>query len=159
MLSIGLRIRSALAARLADIRVSAGYATDMGRRVLDGRAEPSSFDLATGPAVSVRIGTEEMIERSGNQLRLTRETHVIGWSLSGDDMQATAEGLLADIKRAVLHPRADVLTDADGRIGQRIEYVRAEIDTPEAGGDIVIVDATFAVRYFEAYGNPAAAAA
>lgn len=158
-MSIALRIRAVLAARVADIRAVGGYATDMGLHVLDSRADPAPADLAIGPAVSVRLGTEEAMERQGGQLRLSREVHVFGWSLAGDDPEATAEALLADIKRAVLRPAEPALTDATGRIGQQLEYARADLLLPDPGEALVTVDVTFTARYFEAYGNPAAAAA
>ena len=158
-MSVGLRIRAALALRLQVIRIAAGYATDAGLRVLDTRAEPAPADLALGPAVSVRLGSEEAVERSGGQLRLLREVQVIGWSLGGDDPEAAAEALLADIKRAVLRADEPALTDTGGRIGQQVEYASAEWDLPAPGEAVVTVEALFHVRYFEGYGNPAAAAA
>lgn len=158
-MSIALRIRAVLAGRVADIRAADGYATDMGLCVLDSRAEPAAADLVLGPAVSVRLGSEEAVERLGGQLRLSREVRVIGWSLASDDPEATAEALLSDIKRAVLRPAEPALTDAAGRIGQQMEYARADLDLPEPGEALLTVEATFTARYFEAYGNPAAAAA
>ena len=148
------RIRAVLVARLQAIRQSAGFNTDLGLAVTRGRGAYALQDLATGPAVNLYTPGEEYQDASGNQQRQALDITIEAFSAYDTDADATADLLLADIKAAVLSVDEPRLTDADGPLGQRLEYVSAAVDLPNPGERMVSVTVTLRCRYFERYGAP-----
>ena len=151
---IPARIRDVLVARLQTIRHAAGFNTDLGLALYRGRGAYTLQDLETGPALNLYSAGEEFVDRSANQQRLALTVTIEAFSEYTTDADATADLLLADIKAAVLSVDEPRLTDADGPLGQRLEYVSAAVDLPNPGERMVSVTVTLRCRYFERYGAP-----
>jgi len=152
--TIPARIRDVLIARLETIRQADGFNTDMGLAVCRGRAAYTAQDLATGPAVNLYSSGEEYLDASGNQQRQTLAITVEAFATFDTDADAVADGLLADIKAAVLRADQPTLTDAAGPLGQRLQYVTSSVDLPDPGERMVCLTVNLRCQYFERYGAP-----
>jgi len=152
--AIPARIRAVLIARLETIRQADGFNTDMGLAVYRGRASYTVQDLATGPAVNLYTSGEEYLDASGNQQRQVLAITVEAFAAFDTDADAVADGLLADIKAAVLRADQPTLTDAAGPLGQRLQYVTSSVDLPDPGERMVCLTVNLRCQYFERYGAP-----
>ena len=149
--SIAQRIVSALMARVADILVSGGYATDCGKGVHWG---VRTVGLEMLPCVVVWPEPEIMQSRllAGTPATFSRRVgfEAIHSIQSGIDPGITGERLIADLKVALLGP-------ADQTVGGLVEYLELSESSSalkEDGSSMVGGVIYLTAHYIARYGDP-----
>lgn len=138
-MSRALDILTAIQARLAQIRVAGGYATDIGARVYLGRAH---FDDAEVPLAAL-LEIESKVSGSSRDQQIDADIVVEAHDVCDPDAPLVkGHALVADICRAVL---LEDRTLSGLAIGLTLSGWR--ILPPEAGGKRVAAQVRFTCRY------------
>lgn len=141
--SIQEQIVDAVALRLAAIKLSADYNTDLGKKIYLDRSD--LFESADVLPAALVFDTEETPEkltprRYRNTLRITVDCF---------STTTNMRGMLADIKQAVL------LADATlGGLCHHLTYAGFERGRPEDGVKVETLSVLFDAVYDEDYGDP-----
>lgn len=142
-------IAKAIATRLATIRTAAGYASEMGARVLRGRKRLDASHLPC--AVIVEMGVEILDQRTG-AVKVAHKMALEGHSAcDANNPNDTGHDLIADIKKAVF---SEKLTYGDDLKAIAVKYVGHSIAPREDGLEVVSALVEITVEYFENLANP-----
>lgn len=136
--------------RLTAIDTFAGYATDIGLKVLRGR---TGIDDADIPCITMALGDDSVAARQQERHRLvlpyTLEAH---HGCDPDNPNDTGEMLVGDIKRALFGP-GDLglggLAQDDG-----LRYTGRRIFAREPGSTVVVAQVLIEVTYVEDQRQP-----
>lgn len=147
------RITAALAERLRRVRASAGYASDVGARVLVGQLAGSA---PMAPCCYLIPGPQRPGELYGPVCAVTRTYQVRGFV----DANAHAGAADTDLVDLVIWDLRRALELADATIGGLAERLLYRSDTPgyrEDGGALVGAGLSYDVAYYLDLNSPTAA--
>lgn len=150
-MSAALAITTALAIRLAAIKVANGYSTDLGLRVFRGRRR---IDPKQMPCVVIVEMPDEVKQQQRTAARVTQKIVVEGHSqCDPDNPNDRGHEMIADIKRAVFED-AKLRYGDDAKQVVDLTYKGRFIAPREDGLDFVSSSVEINVEYVEDLANP-----
>lgn len=144
-----IRIVDAVAARLATIRITAGFNSNIGRNVLRDRMEPGLEEM---PCVLVVLGERSVSETRPEAAKADMFITVLAYEQREDDSEAQGAALLADIQRAV--ETGDMTLGGLVRDQYGLAWQGDEIFMPEAGQNAVGARVVYSAPHVRKLGDP-----